>query len=510
MYNDNVFHGGTSNIPPEAIRLKSQGKYAECAECLQTEATSAIKHNKMAAAECLHELGELYKLQHRYDDALAVFQRIPTMLLSGKHASDDIQRRIKIAIAHNEIGICYEIMGNPENAIDFFRKVLEVNPAIPEVYNNMAVCYTALKEYGSAKSVALQSYRLRQDESVHKLLADLYFYTKDHDKSIFFYSKTAKTPENLYCKSFPHLAKKSFEIGLPLYENRLKFNHVCKQTGEIQRAEISWIPYWDGAAPCRHLLVVYEQGIGDNIQYFRFLLELADKHPEMSITYFCKETVSGILGTVGRVNLQVVSYLDTSFRSDYKTYIMSLPYLLCMNTLSPNPYSYIRSTPERDELWRERLQQIGTGRKVGLCYKGFMKSFIDKNVDPAVFRELNDLGVHLICLHRASDISTKTLQGIDRIHVFDDLDRDRNFVDTVSILKQVDAVITVDTSIIHLAGVLRVPTLLLLGYGSDWRWFSDTEKSAWYASVEILRMKEPRPMNELISGVRNYLERRLL
>jgi len=460
-----------------------------------------MKTNPLAAAEYLHQLGEIYKSQHKYDDALATFQQI----VDGLGVPSSRECLVKIAIAHNEIGICYEKLGKPHTAIDFFRKVLEVNPAIPEVYNNITVCYIALKDYGSAKSSALQSYRLRQDEPVHKLLADLYFYTKDHDKSIFFYSKTSKTPENLYCTSFPHLAKKSFDLGLPLYENRLKFNRVCPQTGEIQRAEINWIPYWDGAAPCRHLLVVYEQGIGDNIQYFRFLVELAAKHPEMDITYFCKETVSGILDP--GVRLRITTYLDTSFRSDYKTYIMSLPHLLRMTTLSANPYSYIRSTPERDELWRERLRQLGPGRKVGLCYKGLMKSFIDKHVDPAAFRQLNALGVEWVCLHRASDISTNDHRGIERIHVFDDLDRDRNFVDTVSILKQLDAVITVDTSIVHLAGALGIPTLLLLGYGSDWRWFSDTEKSAWYASVEILRMKEPRPMNELISGVRQYLER---
>ena len=130
-----------------------------------------------------------------------------------------------------------------------------------------------------------------------------------------------------------------------------------------------------------------------------------------------------------------------------------------------------------------------------------MKSFIDKNIDPAAFRELNDWGVEWVCLHRASDISAKTLQGIHRIHVFDDLDRDGHFVDTISILKQLDLVITVDTSIIHLSGVLGIPTLLLLGYGSDWRWFSDTEKTAWYDSVLILRMTENRSMNELIPAI---------
>jgi ADP-heptose:LPS heptosyltransferase len=72
-------------------------------------------------------------------------------------------------------------------------------------------------------------------------------------------------------------------------------------------------------------------------------------------------------------------------------------------------------------------------------------------------------------------------------------------------LRNIDVLVTIDTSIAHLAGVMGIKTLLLLGYTSDWRWFDNDDK-VWYDSVDIIRMTEQRPMSDLIPRVKTLLD----
>ena len=89
------------------------------------------------------------------------------------------------------------------------------------------------------------------------------------------------------------------------------------------------------------------------------------------------------------------------------------------------------------------------------------------------------------------------------IHFFD-IDKDIPFVDTIAILQNIDILITIDSAIAHLAGVLGVKTWLLLGYGSDWRW-SNTNETYWYNSVEIIRMHENIELKNILPEIKNKL-----
>ena len=73
--------------------------------------------------------------------------------------------------------------------------------------------------------------------------------------------------------------------------------------------------------------------------------------------------------------------------------------------------------------------------------------------------------------------------------MFLDIDNNVPFQDTIAILNNIDLLITIDTYIVHIAGVLNIKTLLLLGFTSDWRWFNDNT-CPWYNSVELLRLQD--------------------
>ena len=92
----------------------------------------------------------------------------------------------------------------------------------------------------------------------------------------------------------------------------------------------------------------------------------------------------------------------------------------------------------------------------------------------------------------------------DKINFYD-IDKEKPFEDTIAILQNIDLLITIDTSITHLAGILNTKTLLLLGYGSDWRWFDDNNSTIWYDSVELIRMTENIDLKHSMKKVKNKL-----
>jgi tetratricopeptide (TPR) repeat protein len=447
----------------------------------------------------LKELGELYERTYDLSNAINCYEKI-----LNATSINDIQTT---GIYLNQIGVCYNNLRNYETALIYFKKVLAIKNDIPDVYNNIYSCHFSLKQYKLAEINLLISLKINPNEKTFENLGFLYSCLKEYDKSIFYYNKIY-TNDNYtvkYALGFNYLAKKNFKHGYELYENRLKNNNISPITGEKERADIPFLPYWDGIQKCNSLLVVYEQGIGDNIQYYRFIIELSQLYPNMVITYFCKDTVSHIFKEYP--NIQVVKNIENIFAHNFKAYIMSLPYLLKVETIQPNIENYINVDEDKLVYWSEQLKIKNPENKlnVGFFYKGLLDLYIEKKMPLESFEKLADLDINLICLHRTKEINDdlKSVTFKDKIITFD-IDKDKSFVDTIAILKNIDILITIDTSIAHLAGVLNVKTLLLLGYMSEWRWFNNNDK-VWYNSVDLLHMTENIELKNIMPQVKNIL-----
>ena len=117
--------------------------------------------------------------------------------------------------------------------------------------------------------------------------------------------------------------------------------------------------------------------------------------------------------------------------------------------------------------------------------------------------------VELICLHKDEEImeDLKDIDFSDNIQHYD-IDKYKAFEDTIAILQNIDLLVTIDSAIVHLAGVLNVPTLLLLGYGSDWRWF-DCDNCLWFKSIQILRHKENNDLYNIMPHVETFIESKI-
>lgn len=412
----------------------------------------------------------------------------------------------------NQIGVCYFCLASYNKAISFFKKVIEIKK-ISDVYRNIGVCYIKLKLYKKAEKNFILAYNLEPWHDANKSsLAELYYYYKQYDRSIEFYRKI-KTIETSfkygYNIAFPYLGKRDFKKGFHYYEFRLKENNINPQTGMVERLELPQIQNWDGSSNCNHLLLIYEQGIGDNIQYFRFAIQMAKQNSHMKITYFCKNTIAHLLkeNAHGVSNIEIVLNLP-HLNYDYKAYIMSLPHLLKLDTITPNTYDYIKIDAYKIAEWRQKLSPFRKFR-VGFAYNGLLSSFIEKYVPLSEFLQLCDLDVDLICIHKKSEIHGDIEKLADKTCIqFFDIDEQAPFVDTVHILKNIDLLITIDTYIVHIAGMLNVKTWLLLGKYSEWRW-SNENTTYWYNSVEMIRNQEGE-LKEVMSTVKNRLQEYLV
>ena len=103
-----------------------------------------------------------------------------------------------------------------------------------------------------------------------------------------------------------------------------------------------------------------------------------------------------------------------------------------------------------------------------------------------------------------NDIDTND-KNINKIHFYD-IDKKNLFNDTRAILQNIDLLITIDTAIVHLAGIVNMKTWLLLGYGSDWRWYNEPSKTCWYDSVELIRMTENTDLQNIMPVVEKKLK----
>lgn len=438
----------------------------------------------------------------------------------------------------NQIGVCYHNADMYKEAIIYFNKTIELmnktlnfnDQTLPyrdviitnlvNVYSNLGLSYVGIKNVTDSELAFKNCVKYSPKHSnAYGSLANLYYYAKKYDLSLVFYDKTIKTriennePEKqikkeIYNKSFCLLAQKNFKDGFSLYESRLFSNDIHPQTKCEERVELPHIPYWEGLQDdCNTLIVIYEQGFGDNIQYYRFILQLMDMKPELKIKYFTRDTIINVFQKDERIEYFFLFTNEKLGTNTKKVYIMSLPFYLGIDTILPNPINYININNEKVEYWKQMFKPLKR-MKVGIVGTGLLISVFEKKIPLKYFAQLFDLDIDFIYISKLDEISKdpyySEAKNIENIHFYD-IDKSEPFIDTIAILKNIDLLISVDTAIIHIAGIMNVKTWCLLGYFSDWRWSND-DIPYWYTTVELLRIqKEKILLPEIIPMIKNKL-----
>ncbi len=271
-------------------------------------------------------------------------------------------------------------------------------------------------------------------------------------------------------------------------------------------------PLWDGAPiPGKTLLVHAEQGLGDTLQFIRYLPfaeQLSGKVvlqvQDVLVPLLKQATVDPIFQDA------LYGYDDPLPPFDYQIPIMSLPGVAgtTMDNI-PAPIPYLSIGEESIQNWRQRLSDLG-GFRVGIVWKGSSTHTSDKarSIPLAEFAPLARVrGVSLLSLQKRDGL--EQLEGIDFLVRLLDDDWDRTagpFVDTAAIMKNLDLVITADTAAAHLAGALGVPVWVALGTRADWRWVLEREDTPWYPTMRLFRQTRAGDWTEVFSRIAAALQ----
>ncbi len=296
-------------------------------------------------------------------------------------------------------------------------------------------------------------------------------------------------------KSLALLAVGDYRAGQAEYEWRWK-----RSGSEGQRQNFGR-PLWLGEPPLhgKTLLLHAEQGLGDTIQFVRYLPRLAaggakvilEVHPEL------KALLSRLAGAA-----TVIAFGETRPPFDLHCPLGSLPLALRTEPASvPADIPYLAADPVRVERWRPRLEALG-GPRVAIVWAGNAAHANDRNRSLPLAK-LAPLwtGEHARFVSLQRDLragEAEALAAAPVLHLGREL---ADFDDTAGVLASCDLVIAVDTSVAHLAGALGRPLWVLLPFAADWRWTKDAGRSPWYPSARLYREPQPGDWDDVMARV---------
>lgn len=311
-----------------------------------------------------------------------------------------------------------------------------------------------------------------------------------HDKALEIYDESreifAKTTEFNYLLSDILLKNRRYKDGWAMWQYRPNFLDLQKANKDC--------PVWDGSPlNGRTLLVAGEHGIGDQIMFSRYLKPLSEQDGNVICYLEMPVLLDGLLSKVSKI--PVISdpkLLNEVENIDCWTALGSLPYNLGLE--APSPESYINL--------KTYSLMASSKRKVGLCWKGNPNNQRDqwRSFEFDVMRSL----LNVPCYEFYSLQKDEEVEDVMNLCKYT-----QNFLDLAVMITGLDLIITVDTSIAHLAGAMGKDVWILLpipaGQACDWRWGNGGEKSEWYGSARLFWQTEPGDWRGVIKDVESAL-----
>ncbi|WP_446742498.1 tetratricopeptide repeat protein [Silvibacterium acidisoli] len=306
------------------------------------------------------------------------------------------------------------------------------------------------------------------------------------------------SPGARYNLALAQLREGEFHEGWGNYESRWDFDEL-----RMRRRDFSQ-PMWQGDPLAgRTILLHAEQGIGDTIQFARFVPAVAAMGGKVIL-----ETQPPLVKLLA--GLEGVSAIFSRGQTlppfDLHCPLMSLPYLLATGIATiPAASGYL--APAACEIEEAQRRYGGKGLRVGLAWAGNpkYKSDFQRSVSLDVLLPLGEVeGLSLFSLQKGT--ATQQIAPLaDRWSLLDASATHKSMAETAALIATLDAVVSIDTSIAHLAGAMNKPTFLLLAHLADWRWMEERLDTPWYGSVRLFRQATPGEWQGVVQQIADAL-----
>jgi len=373
--------------------------------------------------------------------------------------------------ACNNVGDALQFLGRYEEGLAWFEKALALLPNSAGILRNMGFAFRRLHRHDEATAAYQQATALDPGNAeIAYDLSDMLLVTG-------------------------HLA-----AGWAAREIRWKMPDFVERNAEFSQ------PEWFGreSVEGKTILVFADEGLGDTIQFVRFVPILAARGARivLAVQDPLVPLLSGVSGVLNCV--PVTSRPLPAF--DLGCPVMSLP-LACDARLETIPReNYLPSLPaERVDAWRHRLGSHDRLR-IGLVWSGNPNFGNDNNrsMPLRMLAPLFDLDATFVSLQKDPRPADAALLR-ERSDVLDLTADLTDFVDTAALVSCLDVVISVDTGVAHLSATLGRPTWILLPYVNDWRWLVDRDDSPWYSTARLFRQDSSRDYATVVGRVRHEL-----
>ena len=470
------------------ILRTQQGKWEAAAALL----SDAVRRNP-ASADAHSNLGNALNESRRHDEAIASY---------GKA----IALRPDFAEAHNNLGIALNTVERHEQAIASCRRALAINANLAEAHYNIGNALYALDRHEEAIASFRRALEIKPDDiEVHNNLGLALNDLNRQAEAIALYDRALVLKPDFadahWNRGLALLTLGDFKNGLEEYEWRWRTN-VTAPMQDFPR------PLWLGATDPRGKTVLLhaDQGFGDTIQLARYAPMLAAKGARVVLQVLppVKALMSGLEGVE-----RVVARGEPLPDFDCHCPLSSLPRAFGTRLESiPARIPYLQASADRVTKWQALLAGT-TGLRIGLTWSGNRSTRRHRLRSISLARLLPLLstpGVRFVSLQKdMPDEDAKTLEGLPAVtHIGDRL---ADFADTAAAVSLLDLVISIDTSVVHLAGAIGKPVWVMMLLTQDWRWLLDRADSPWYPSARLFRQTRVGDWDSVIERVRTELPR---
>jgi len=384
--------------------------------------------------------------------------------------------------AFTNLGNALWMQGDPQAAIGYHRKALAINPNYPEALNNLG---NVLAEEGDLQAAI----------ACHRKAISL----KNHSTALYY----ASAHFNLSCVL---LLSGEYRDGWEEYEWRFRKKKAGTPHAHPQ------VEQWDGHNDSseQKLILVSEQGLGDTLQFMRYVLYLRNMGIDVS---FCAQPKLHDLIRASGITTTVYTPEEANTLTEGKWLpLLSLPRYLNVsptNALVDQPY--IKVPEQKVSEWKQKLASEKRPI-IGISWQGnplIEKAHQCRSLPLETLAPIAEkTEASLLSLQKG--YGSEQLAGCSFLRRFvgcqEEINETWDFVETAAMIVNCDLIITVDTAVAHLAGGLGQPTWLLLRKCPDWRWGMTGESSFWYPSMCLFRQREQNNWLEVVDRMATVLQ----
>jgi tetratricopeptide (TPR) repeat protein len=391
-------------------------------------------------------------------------------------------------------------------AADAFQRITSISPEDAEAWYMLGNTRHAMEMYHEAEGAFRNVLRLHGDDTrvSTNLGVALQAAGKPDEALVILEHALRLHPENAdlhYNRALSLLLSGEFEEGWREFEWRFQTSDRANPLPQGQGARWQGEPVVD-----KTLLLVAEQGVGDTIQFARYIPEVRRRCRKVVVE--CQPELIPLMRTCEGIDALVERDRRPEPVADVWAPLMSLPLLLGgVHPSGSDVIPYFAPNTRKVEYWRNYTSHSHMRARVGLVWAGNPRHKSDKHRSCAT--------VFFTPLIKQADVAWFSLQkGKDGAFpaewngvVTDVGSTLGDFGDTAAAIESLDLIITVDTAVAHLAGAIRKPVWLLLPFAPDWRWMLARPDSPWYPTMRIFRQPVPGDWHSVIADVSRELQK---